>query len=96
MRLSNSPRALRFGKASQRCAARILCGAGYAVVLFFPLPKTRGWRAGNGQTAQMKILFIINEPPYGRERCRTDQCARRSTMDKLAEATATADKVLIF
>ncbi len=35
----------------------------------------------------MKILFIINDPPYG---------ARRSTMDELAGATLEAAKVLVF
>lgn len=35
----------------------------------------------------MKALIIINDPPYGTE---------RSTMDALAEATVSADKVLVF
>ena len=32
-------------------------------------------------------LFVLNNPPYGG--------ARRSTMDELVQATATADKVLV-
>ncbi len=37
----------------------------------------------------MKILFIINDPPYGTERC-------VNAMPQLAKFTLTADQVLVF
>ena len=52
IQFSNSPPSLRFGAASQRSAARILCGAGYAVTpapfagpSFFPQASPREWSA---------------------------------------------------
>ena len=53
----------------------------------------------------MRALFILNDPPYGRERVDngrgpTDaelmEGARRSTMDELASETEKAGKVLVF
>ena len=48
MRLSNSPPSLRFGEASQRSAARILCGAGSAVVLYRRPERTEVARDAKG------------------------------------------------
>ena len=38
----------------------------------------------------MKMLFVLNGPPYLLEG------AKRSTMDELARETLAADKVLVF
>jgi sulfur relay (sulfurtransferase) complex TusBCD TusD component (DsrE family) len=50
----------------------------------------------------MKALFIINDPPYGREKAQglgdgeIMEVARRSTMDELAVPTVEADKILVL
>lgn len=54
----------------------------------------------------MKALLILNDPPYGSERCYNAlrlaedgelvQGAHRGTMEQLASWTQWADKVLVF
>lgn len=50
----------------------------------------------------MNILMILNDPPYGTERCYNGLRLAKTlltkdpSMDELAAATLAADKILVF